>query len=569
MIQTSDNNIWLEDSVHHDLLITDGTVTVSGTSYSVNGATVTIMNDLIEFETFKLSQSLCSEPLLHFGACEANGIEFTIHQNLSGLKNKVVKAYIIPDYDASKMVQIGVFKIYEDTLSSDKTKRAIVAYDKLYEILNADVTAWYNTALPNANSSMTLADFRASFLSHFNVTAESTTLINDSAVIKRTIDPEKISGADVIKAICELNGVFGKITNEGKFRFVELLSNIDSALYPRIDLYPMNSLYPQDFQSSVGYISKSYYIDVDFEDWKSEDITQLSIRTNDSDIGATVGTAGNLYVIENNFLTYGYDTTTLTSIATNILSKMVNRHYTPCTVKAIGNPCYEVGDPVRINTKWGNVFTYILERELTGLQALRDLYESQGEKEYDTQLNSAQSQLRQKVTRDEIVIDLDGQMSNNITIKKDSITFHSDGALVVDTTNFKLDEQGNAEFSGNISGALINGSTGLLAKTEYNYALMGTSGFSTGVVSGDTLNPRVEITGDVLVFTDPQGQVVPGTYLKYNEMLLHGSLTCDSIVCYGTILSGGWQVVTYGQVTTKTKANLGDNDLILVLNSNS
>ena len=56
MIQTLDNEIWTKDSIHHDLLITDGTVTVSGTSYSVSGATVTMTNDIIEYETFELAQ---------------------------------------------------------------------------------------------------------------------------------------------------------------------------------------------------------------------------------------------------------------------------------------------------------------------------------------------------------------------------------------------------------------------------------------------------------------------------------------------------------------------------------
>ncbi|MBO7402874.1 MAG: hypothetical protein J6U10_07780 [Lachnospiraceae bacterium] len=107
---------------------------------------------------------------------------------------------------------------------------------------------------------------------------------------------------------------------------------------------------------------------------------------------------------------------------------------------------------------------------------------------------------------------------------------------------------------------LLAKDTRLLAKTDYDYALMSTSGFSTGIVSNDTLVPRIDIHRDILIFADPNGG--NSSYLKYDEMMLYGSITCS-----GIITSGGWQVVTYGQVTTRTKANLGDDDLILVLNS--
>ena len=122
MINYNNPDLWYDDAVHKDLLITDGVVTVSGRNYTVTGATVTITNELIEAEAFELHQSLCSEPQIRFGACEAASVSFVIHENIPTIKGKTIKVYIIPDSDASEMIQIGVFKVAEDKLSADSCK---------------------------------------------------------------------------------------------------------------------------------------------------------------------------------------------------------------------------------------------------------------------------------------------------------------------------------------------------------------------------------------------------------------------------------------------------------------
>lgn len=469
-------------ATHRDLLITDGTVTVSGTSYSVAGATVTLTNAYFEQEAFELHQSLCSESQIRFGACESNYITFVMHENIPTLKGKVLKVYLIPDSDASKMLQIGVFKVSEDKLSSDRTKRTITAYDAMYDILNSDVAAWYKTELPTSSSSKTMAQFRADLMTHFGLTAESVTLANDSAVIKRTIEPESLSGADIIRAICELNGVFGTITNEGKFRYVELSPGIDDGLFPSETLYPADDLYPEDTNPYVTPMSKARYIDVQFEDYNSEAITQLTIRANDEDVGVTVGTSGNRYVITGNPLVFGYSGADLTTVATNALTKMTNRYYRPATVNAVGNPLFEVGDPIRVATTYRGIVTYILQRTMRGVQALRDTYTASGEQTVDENLNSVATQYKQlanktlklkadidgvgaeltrqlddtiqgsyaylteqeivaKVSKSSLVSDLDDEMSG-INISSNRIDITSTGIFTVDSTNFKISQSG-------------------------------------------------------------------------------------------------------------------------------
>jgi len=551
------SDIWQQDSILHELLITDGTVTVSGTHYSVNGASVTITDDLIDLEAFELDQALCSGSQLQFGRCESGNIKFTMYDNIPSTKGKTLNTYIIPNQDASLMVQLGVFKVHEDKLNSDRTKREVTAYDKMWDINNADVTAWYNSVLPNSSSSMTLQQFRNSFLNYFGVTAESTVLANDLITIRRTIEPETLSGADVLRAICEINGVFGTITNEGKFRFVELSRDLDSGLFPSDTLYPANDLYPQDVNHTVDIIDKSYYINIQFEDYLVESITGLTIRTDDQDVGVTVGTSHNKYVITNNFLVYGYDATALTSVANNILPKIAVRYYRPCVINALGNPLREVGDGLRIKTTYRGVTTYVLERKLTGVQSLRDTYTAQGEQYYSEQLNSVSSQFKQlsgkvmnlKIDTDGIaadVSDLDtreashytqtsgqialkvskGEVSSEISIESGQVTFSSN-RLVVNSTNFILTDTGDATFKGNVTGATITGGT-----------VSGTT-ITGGTISGTTISGNT-ITGGTISGTSISGSTITSTSGNNTTTISGGNITSNNITLSGNInISGG------------------------------
>lgn len=591
-----------------DLLITDGTVTVSGTSYSVTGATVTITNDLLESEAFELNQSLNSASQLTFGSCESSSVSFVIHDNIPTLKGKTIRVYLIPDSDASRMLQIGVYKVDEDKLSADRTKRQITAYDALYDILNADVAGWYNSLLPDSNSTVTLGQMRFAFTAYFNLTQETISLPNDNLVIKRTIEPETLSGADVIRAICELEGCFGQISDEGKFKYVVLSENLDAGLFPSDTLYPANDLYPQDVNHDVDPISKAHYIDVQFEDYLSESITGLTIRTDDADVGVTVGTNENVYVITGNFLVYGYNATQLTTAANNALSNMVNRYYKPCTVNAVGNPLHEVGDGIRISTTYRGIVAYILERKLSGIQALRDTYSANGEQYYNEQLNSVASQFKQlsgqtlkikadvdgiktsvetldaresshftqtsgqialKVSKGSVVSELDYEMSG-IDITSNSIHIGTTGSFTIDSTNFSIDQYGDVSISegslvgGQISGAIID-STGTNGFCEmYNGLILvkpssasshyvRISGVEASSLSGD-----VGITvsdGSARTITDPYSFRTSSSYLSQNTL----SLPSNGVIAIGSTwltVSGGSLQVDGSSVLTSVPTTL-------------
>lgn len=397
MVNYQYSSLFLKDSVDKQLNIVsdDGKINITNTE--------------LHQEKFELTESLCSESELTFGACEAGMIKFTVSNVFLPMKGKWLTAKMTLDGHEDKPFQIGRYKVYSDTPTADRTCRDVVAYDALYDILSSDVTDWYNQILPQKDSKVTLKQFRDSFFNHFGVEQEEVSLVNDEMIIEKTVEVkasssgssdtaekstigEAISGKEVLFCILEINGCMGNIGRVGKFRYVYLTQEMQG-LYPANDLYPADDLYPRNPKSTS--ISKSQYISAQYEDYIVRTIDKLQIREKENDIGAIVGDGGNTYVIEGNFLVYGKGTKELNEIGEKTLSKIKGIIYRPFSADCKGNPCLEVGDAVRLTTKYELIETYILKRTLKGIQALRDDLEADGEEYRTSKVNGIQRSILQ------------------------------------------------------------------------------------------------------------------------------------------------------------------------------
>lgn len=372
-----------------------------------------ITNTEFHEEEFELTESLCSQSELTFGAVEAGSVKFKVSNIFLPMKGRWMTVKMIIGGHTDQPFLIGRFKGYSDTPTADRKYRDVVAYDALYDILNADVAAWYNTIFPSHKEQqkdkdgktttvtvydpVTMKQFRDSFFKHFGIEQADIILVNDGMSIEKTVAVtassetssdteesstigESMSGKEVLSCICELNGCMGHIGRDGKFHYIYLEQEMQG-LYPRNDLYPADNLYPRDPKSTQ--IGKGFYVTATYEDYLVKTINKLQIREQKNDIGVIVGTGDNAYVIEDNFLVYGKGTEELTGIANNVLSKIRGIIYRPFAADCKGNPCLEVGDAVRLPTKYELIESYIFKRTLKGIQALRDDLETDGE-EYRT-----------------------------------------------------------------------------------------------------------------------------------------------------------------------------------------
>ena len=359
----------------------------------VVGTGITIDNSMIELDAFELDEILCSEQELTFGSCEANCVKFTARDMPGSIVGKTIRITETVDGNADVPFQYGVYKVYSDAPTSDRTKREITAYDAMYDIVNADVKSWY----AGLSFPMTLRQFRDSFFAYFGIVQKETALVNDGMIVNKTLladqtdsesvitEESAISGKTVIEAICEINGVFGNINRDGEFEYIEL-KEITNPLYPADNLYPDDDLFPRD-PNTISMTG--HYITFDYEDFQSKEITQLEIRPADDSAGAIVGTSGNNYVISGNFLVSDKSGAELSQIAANTLSIIRKAAYTPLiSSEVVGNPCIELGDPIRFNTTREIVESYVLQRTLTGIQNKLDSIVSSGTETHDKNPNS-------------------------------------------------------------------------------------------------------------------------------------------------------------------------------------
>nr|DAR48669.1 MAG TPA: endosialidase chaperone [Bacteriophage sp.] len=413
MIDYIHKDLYWQDSIDKQLKIEleDGTI---------------LDNSMIYSEEFELEESLCSDDELQFGSCEASCVKFRIFSIPNRLVGQKITISEVLGGQTDSPMQIGKYKIASAKPTADRDFIDIVAYDSMYDIIHADVAAWYNnqfkattttTTDKDGNettvvtySTTTLKKFRDSFFSHFGIEQVDVTLPNDNMVVSKTIEivpnedgtiGETLSGSMVIEAICELNGCFGHINRDGKFEYVTL-QPISKELFPADDLYPINDLYPAS--DNVGVVIYNWqYEATEYEDFDAQPITQVQIIQEDNDIGMTVGSDGNKYVVNSNFLTYSLSDAELETVGTNILSVVEKAKYTPIKASVIGNPCVTVGDIIKIVTNSAILYSYVINRTLKGCQSLTDEFESNGEEYRSVDVNSTSGQIKKLQGRSNVL----------------------------------------------------------------------------------------------------------------------------------------------------------------------
>lgn len=424
--------------------------------YSASGTYKYLYNSDLEADSLVFDDSLCTADKLEFGTCLASYIEFNVGANITDLA--IGKQLRVDMTVNSYNVRLGYFRITSIELTGNKVWRKVKAYDDVAAILNKEMVDWYNGLFPNAGDTITIKNMRDSFFTYVGQAQETTTLINDDVAVGKTINSTSISGKTIIEAICQINGVFGKINRSGYFKYISL----DDAV-----------------RTELG--ANGTYLSAECEEYVTAAIDKVQIRTNENDIGAIVGTGTNALIIENNFLLFGKDSTELTTIATAILNKVSGIVLRPFKAKVLGVPFMEVGDAIRIVTANQTIDSYILRRKMTGIQCLFDEMEAKSTQTREEQLNTTNhslimlayksneltrtveetqstitqildptdpTSLQSQITQNAQAITLKvskGEVSSEISQEAGQITISSN-RLVINSTGFKLDANGKAQF---------------------------------------------------------------------------------------------------------------------------
>lgn len=375
------------DYVYSDLYNKGSTVKNISISYEESPDVIKyITNDDIVINTFSLNESAFSGNELKFGSLVSSKMSFKIfNERVSDAlidKELNVKEFI--NYDTNNPFVLGKYRVKTEKSTADKLYRQIEAYDCLYDIVNKDVSAWYESL----TFPLSQKEFRDSFFSYIGIEQVQTTLVNDNMMVTKTISATELPGKIVLSAICEINGAIGRINRDGKFAYVVL------------EINPAERITLNKIVSGSG----------SYEDYDTTAISKVQIRNNENDIGSIVGEDGNTYVVQDNFLVYGKSSTDLTNIANNLLSVISGISYRPFNAKFIyGNPCYEIGDAITVVSRNATFNSYIFNRTLNGINAITDTINAKGKQIYSNNINSKNNQILQLETRtNELVRTVDG-----------------------------------------------------------------------------------------------------------------------------------------------------------------
>lgn len=381
-------------------------------------------NDRIVQESLLLEEALCSEENLRYGSCEAgclrlrivaeplppeqyiidsdnnriitddgeifmDGTDYsmTIDKSFEGLYVNVIMQFdeqtgvIVTDqgehfvtsdgeeisYSDIPAAHFGNYRVVSDTPTSDRVYRDLICYDKMYDILNANVVDWYNSL----TFPISIKDMRDSFFEYLGVPQIETELINDDYEVNGKFKADyDMSGKSIIESICELNGVFGHITRYGEFEYISLPTQ-DSLEYP----YYKNGT------------SK-------YEDYLTSNITQISLASDSDDSSIVVGTSGNTYYMQANPLTYEMDEDASLMYALNNLLDLISQFsYRPFETTTYGNPMLPIGTNVTFNTRYKPIESFVMARSLSGIQSLKDKFMAKGQRVYPKDTNNSANQL--------------------------------------------------------------------------------------------------------------------------------------------------------------------------------
>lgn len=371
----------------------------------------------IYYESMRLKESIMDSNRVEFVGCISSMFEIQVYGVNEKLKNEKIQASIKTDGTEP----IKLFEGYVDSakMQSNKNYKKITAYDILYTKGEIDVANWYKSL----TFPITLKNLRDSLFNYIGITQVIIDLPNDNVTIKKWYDPKSLKALNVIKAICQINGAFGIINRNGLFEYRILAQNIIDAVYPSVSLFPSTGLFPADPNVAMAVAERladdveaeafSFYRKVDFEEYEVKPVDKITIRQSEEETGVTYGSGDNNYIIQGNIFTYKLSNAELQNIAKNIYKNVRGVSFRPFTSSNNGLPWVECGldavtyyvtDPTGTGImpisdtsdapENMNVTSfYVFDRELTGIQALKDSYSAKGDEYQSEFITDLQTQI--------------------------------------------------------------------------------------------------------------------------------------------------------------------------------
>lgn len=277
---------------------------------------------------------------------------------------------------------------------NDRQIVKITAYDDLYTLGNKNVYTWfYNFALHSPDGKIT--DLTSSLFSSqlselqlngnpYGSNGNDKVVLNLSSALVKSNYKGSLLAIDVLRSICELTGVFGYISEEGKFLVVDITNNL----------------------SHPYTMSISRYESLSFEEYETQAFDSIVLCYGDNKRyiygrKTSYAQASCYYCKDNVIANCCNDSTTASCFGSNLAYKQSGRLlyedycYRPFTLKmdddfsSIDDPaqiCTTLGAKVKIATGFNSsddiqyVNSFVLKERTAGIANLTHEFSAEGEK---------------------------------------------------------------------------------------------------------------------------------------------------------------------------------------------
>ena len=381
---------------------------------------LTVDMEHIVQESFSLKESVLESDSIEFVGCVSSEMSVQLYGVTQDLKNQLVQVSIkvITGYDEheqpiySDSVPLFYGKVDSVEMEANHNKRKITAYDLLYTFGNVEVADWYNNMV-FPEGGLELGAIRNRLFIYINEKLGTPTLLqaapyypsvnelpNDRIKVKKQYKPKTLRSIDVIKSICQINGVFGVVNRNiidgaSVFEYRVLTDIIDEPAYPGSTTF--TPFIPGVTSSSGSRFPDTYvpyYRGIDYQEYTVKPVDKVTIRESEDKQGYYYGTGENNYIIQGNIFAYKLPQKTIEKMARNIYTNVRNIVYRPYESENDGVPWIECGADVvsfmqydyeRSAAQHTDVYTehkyYVFNRTLSGIQALKDSYSATGEQD--------------------------------------------------------------------------------------------------------------------------------------------------------------------------------------------
>ena len=369
-----------------DYVIVDSSATVTGVANAaptISGESFSITNSDLKAESIALKESLCSDNNLVFGKMEAANLTFTIKgdSHAPDLTDAVIDVYLYFNGNSATLFKVGRYIVDSDQFTKDRKLRNIVSYDALYYLADYDITEWYNSVYEDEDF-ITIQDLRESLFDWIEeegdipvtlASNENDGLINDDYLVGKTIESDSITFGFFMRRLLELRGCFGKINRDGEFecRWMEWydvppVKELNTEVIPPVQYKDVNTWY-------ITYVQV----------YDRDNIRRFKIGSSSKKYPSIYTIVDSFVLQQVNRPDWKADTKEALKVMRDAITHL---YYKPSEISALGNLCLEVGDRIRVTygtngePDYFTFSTYILSRNFKGIQSMRDVYTSKGDK---------------------------------------------------------------------------------------------------------------------------------------------------------------------------------------------